>query len=222
MIRWNKGYWMIGLLLLTASLTGCSSEVATVKEVMDEIKTTNEADIKKLKLGLEDVILQVDSYNVTYKEVLFYIYQAKQDYEKKLSEQVWDVVLEDGDTLEEYAKQELLKQMTEVKIICLQANKEGISLTDEEKGQVKQNVTAFMDRVTESDKETYGLQEQTVEAVLQDNALAKKMYEKVAGQEKEEEKSDIFKKEYEKWSEGVELKMSVGLWKKIGIRTMTD
>lgn len=218
MIKWNKGYRVLGCCLLLAVLTGCGSKIATVQEVMDEIKTTGERKEGSLKLDFDDVILQVNSYNVTYREVLFYIYQAKSSYEKKLNEQIWDVVLESGDTLEEFAKQQLVKQITEIKIIGLKAAEDDVALTSEEKEKSKKEASAFLETLTEEEKEIYGMQEKTVESIYQENAIAAKIYDKIEGAS--EKKKGVFEKEYEKWSDDVEIKMSIGLWKKINIHSL--
>ena len=205
MARWSKGYRILGLFLILAVLTGCSSKTATVEEVMEEMKTTGEQIPEKLKLDFDDVILQVDSYNVTYREVLFYIYQAKHNYEKKLGDQVWDIVLESKDTFEEFTKQELLKQMTEVKIICLMAEEEGVSLTKEEEHKVKQAVASFLKTVTEEEKTMYGVEEGTLETIFKENAIASKLYDKVIATTKKEVKKITFEEQYAKRSENVEI-----------------
>lgn len=222
MARWSKGYRILGLFLILAVLTGCSSKTATVEEVMEEMKTTGEQIPEKLKLDFDDVILQVDSYNVTYREVLFYIYQAKHNYEKKLGDQVWDIVLESKDTFEEFTKQELLKQMTEVKIICLMAEEEGVSLTKEEEHKVKQAVASFLKTVTEEEKTMYGVEEGTLETIFKENAIASKLYDKVIATTKKEGKKITFEEQYAKRSENVEIKMSVELWKKISIHALAE
>lgn len=222
MARWSKGYRILGLFLILAVLTGCSSKTATVEEVMEEMKTTGEQIPEKLKLDFDDVILQVDSYNVTYREVLFYIYQAKHNYEKKLGDQVWDIVLESKDTFEEFTKQELLKQMTEVKIICLMAEEEGVSLTKEEEHKVKQAVASFLKTVTEEEKTMYGVEEGTLETIFKENAIASKLYDKVIAATKKEGKKITFEEQYAKRSENVEIKMSVELWKKISIHALAE
>lgn len=220
MIRWNKVYRGAGVLMLVIALCGCSGAKATVDEVMEEIKSTQVSEKDIAELELDDVILRVGERDVDYGDVLFYIYQAKQKYEKELTSSVWDVTMEDGDSFEEYAKKELLREMTEVEVICTEAQTEGVKLTEEEQAEAENKASTFLDSVTEEDKELYGFVEDRVKDIYVNHALANKMYHVVTSESDTSLKDKAFEDAYSKWSEDIEIHMSVELWKSIGIQTV--
>ena len=220
MRRWNKVYTGAGLLMLVAALCGCSGAKATVDEVMEEIKSIEMSEKDIAELELDDVILRVGVFDVDYGDVLFYIYQAKQKYEKELTSNVWNVTLEDGDSLEESAKKELLREMTEVAVICTEAKTEGIKLTEGEQAEAENNASAFLGSVTDEDKKLYGFVEDRVKDIYMDHALANKMYHVVTSESDTSLKDKAFEDAYSKWSEDIEIHMSVELWKSIGIQTV--
>lgn len=220
MIRCNKVYRGAGLLMLMVALSGCSGAKATVDEVMEEIKTTEVSEKHIADLQLDDVILRVGELDVDYGDVLFYIYQAKQKYEKKFTSSVWDVTLENGDSFEEYAKKELLREMTEVEVICTKACSSGVKLTEEEQAEAENKASAFLTTVTAEDKELYGFKEGRVKDIYRNHALVNKMYEFVVSEGHTSSKDKAFEDAYSKWSENIEIRMSVELWKSIGIKTV--
>lgn len=177
MKRHKKICSMIGLSLLLFTLGGCDSTKTTVEEVMEEMKTTEEGKPEDATLELEDVILQVGDTPVTYREVLFYIYQVKQRYEEQLSGAVWDVVLKDETSFEDFAKEEILRNLTEVKVIYEEAKRQEVQLTDAEKSEAENQATTFLNTVSEEEKETFGFTQEILNTIFIENALADKMYQ---------------------------------------------
>lgn len=192
MIRWSRICKGIGLSLLIFTLGGCAKETATVDEVMEEIKTTDRKDTEDTMLELDDVILQVGDASVTYREVLFYIYEAKAQYEEELGSEVWNVALEDGNSFEDYAKEELLREITEIKIIGEEAKNQQVSLTLGEAAQAENKAAAFLETLTDEVKEQYQFESELLKEIYMDHAIANKMYEKAA----EEAKIEIEEENY--------------------------
>lgn len=237
MMRWSRICKGIGLSLLIFTLGGCAKETATVNEVMEEIKTTEQKDTEDMTLGLDDIILQVGDTSVTYREVLFYIYKAKAQYEDELGSDVWDVALENGNSFEDYAKEELLREITEIKVIGQEAKKEDVTLTAEEEAQAENEAAAFLETVTDEEKEEYGFETELLKDIYMDHAIANKMYEKTVEdakvvenenvekstaekvkEAKEQQESEVFQEAYTKWSEEYSAKVSVKLWQEIQVK----
>lgn len=177
MIRWKR-HCRIAALMLLLTLGGCSSSKATVEEVMEDIKTTQHKE-QECSLAFDDVILQVGTSKVTYREVLFYVYQAKRNYEEKLDKEVWDVILKDGNSFEEYAKEEILREVTEMKVICEEAAEEEILLSDAEIMEAENKAAAFLQERTKEEKECFGFEEEGLQKIFMEHALADKMYQRV-------------------------------------------
>lgn len=179
MVKWSKICGVMILSLMLGTVGGCSKNTSTVSEVMEEIKTTEVSDTKDGKLEMDDVILQVGDQAVSYREVLFYVYQAKKNYEEELGSQVWDFALKGGNSFETYAKEELLRQLTEIHIICEQAKKEQVTLTDSENVAAVNNANQLLANATSEEIKQYGFTKESLEDIFKENAIAKKMYEKV-------------------------------------------
>lgn len=226
MVKWSKICGVLILSLMLGTMGGCRKDTSTVSEVVEEIKTTEVSDTKDDKLDMDDVILQVGDSAVSYREVLFYVYQAKRNYEDELGPQVWDVALKGGDSFESYAKEELLRQLTEMHIICEQAKKEQITLSDSENAEAENKADQLLADATSEEIEKYGFLKESLEDIFKENAIAKKMYEKVILSEEpnideatvEKSKSELFEDAYTEWSKQYSAEVSVKLWKKIGIK----
>lgn len=133
------------------------------------------ADQKK-GIQLDDVVLTVGKTEVTYRELLIYQLQIKNKYEPSLGADVWNFTIEDGKTFSDMAKEELLSEITKIKVVVQEAKKLGIALEDSEKDEVQTQVVEYLEKVTESDQKKYGITQDVVRHVLEDNYLADKVY----------------------------------------------
>lgn len=125
----------------------------------------------------ETVVMSVGDSSVTYEEVLFYIYYLKQQYEPSLGEGIWDCEFEEGKTFEEYAKEKIISQITELKIICQQAKSQNIELTDDEIQETQDLVAEYMQTIDNNLAQSFGITEELVKNVYKDNLLANKMFD---------------------------------------------
>lgn len=127
-------------------------------------------------LEFDTVVLKVGSEEVTYRELLVYLLQIKNKYEPSLGSDIWSYQVETGKTFEDMAKEELLSELTEIKIITQQAKELEIELEVDEMEEVKASVKSYLDKVTLEDQAKYGLTEEVVTRVLADNYLAEKVF----------------------------------------------
>ncbi len=179
--KWMKNRWMVlAALVMAGVLTGCSGNVTTsVEQAIDDIQNTKASSDGSIQM--DDVILKVGDESVTYREVLFYIYQAVNHFETNLDDDVWDIKLEDGITFNNYTKEGIMKELTELKIIGQEAAGEGISLSEDEMVDVRQQAKAFLSSISEKDKEIYGFEEGLLIKIYADHALANKMFDVTTG-----------------------------------------
>ena len=133
-----------------------------------------EEDTKEL--AFEDKVLQVGKIEVTYREVLVYLLQIKNKYEPNLGAGIWKQTIENGQSFEEIAKEEILSQITKIKIMVSQANELEIQLESDELDEISISVNRYLDKITKEDQEKYGITKEIVEQVLQENYLAEKMF----------------------------------------------
>lgn len=167
--------WRILVLVAMLALSGCSK---TKNDQEDKTKTTSIYETKDMKLDTN--VMAVGEEEVTLNEILFYVYQIKSAYDKSLFTKVWDFKWDEEKSVEGYAKDEILEEITQIKIICQQAKKQKCELTEEESNEAKVKAKEFVEALPEEAAE-YHLTESLVEKIYQEHALAKKMYDVVAG-----------------------------------------
>ncbi len=136
-------------------------------------------NIKELAEG---VLMVVGNESVTYEEAFAYIYMLKQQYEPAMGEDIWDFQVEEGVSFETYAKDRIVDELTQVKIICQQGARMDIELDEDELQEAKNMAERFMETVSEEDAAEYRLTEEMMAGIYEDHILAEKVYEIVANE----------------------------------------
>lgn len=170
MKKWKK-YLMLSLLVCLA-LTGCGKGK---EEKTDE--KTEEADVVK-----DAVFMAVGGETVYGKEAMSYLYLLKRQYETSLGEGVWSLGIEEGESFSDYAKEAAITNLTQLKIICQQAKKEGISLDEEELYEAGKTARELLEAASEEDREKFGLTEEILTGIYADNTLAAKFFDVTTGE----------------------------------------
>ena len=178
---WNK-YMISGVavLALTAMVTSCNSDKKpssspTATPAASSVASPGGSQAED-GLQLDDVVLTVGKDEVTYRELLIYQLQIKNKYEPSLGEDVWNFAVEEGKTFSDMAKDELLSEVTKIKVVVQQAAELDITLEDSEKEEVDAQVVQYMEKITAEDQKKYGITQDVVRHVLEDNYLADKVY----------------------------------------------
>ena len=153
----------IGLLmtLLSFSLTACGGAGG------------NNAENQQSKSAL----MIVGDENVTYEEAFAYIYMLKQQYETGMGEEIWDFQVGEGVSFQEYAKKQIIEEVTQLKIIAQEGEKLGIVLDEDEWIEAKNMASDFMKMVSEEDAKKYYLTEELMTNIYAEHILAEKVYE---------------------------------------------
>lgn len=147
------------------------SEISYYKVVTDE-----EEDNQNVTTG--ELMMMVGDTKVYYNEAMVYLKSAEQNYENEYSEDIWDVDLYgNGRTFDSLLKDEIIKQITELKIIKHQAEKLGIILSEEEQADAKAYAKEHYEGLAVKDIDQYFITEALLEKVYADNILANKVYE---------------------------------------------
>ena len=176
----KKSLFLLGIAGVFA-LTGCNGGGEQKESLQTEAKGADDkgknGNEKAGITGDDTVMMAVGEEAVTYGEVLFYIYQLKQKYESSLGEEVWKAEIEEGKTFGEYAREEIIDQLTELKIICARAAKEEVSLSAEEISQIEREAQEYINSISEEGKKEYHISLELVKKVYQENVLAGKMFD---------------------------------------------
>lgn len=109
-------------------------------------------------------------------EAKFFAKLSQYSYEASfgVSQEFWSYKFSGDITWEESVKQDVMKRILQTKILCDQANKDGIVLTEEEKELVKKQVKSFLE--DEHMVSVTGANETLLEKVYTENAIANKVY----------------------------------------------
>lgn len=152
---------------LTNKVSGISYYyVATDEDIQDENVSTGE------------LMMMVGDSRVYYNEAVIYLKSAMDNYENKYSEDIWDVdIYGDGRTFAQLLKDEIVKQISELKIIEDQAEKQGIILSEEEQTRARTYAKEHYAGLAVKDIDQYFITEELLKNVYEDNLLANKMFE---------------------------------------------
>lgn len=122
------------------------------------------------------------------KEAMYDIYTSEQQYNSMagLYEQIYgssfwtaENVDNKGNNGAQAVKKEIMQNMKQREILYMDAQKNGMSLSDEEKSKVEEELKTFRKGLSDKQKEMYGLDEDTVRTVLEKKALADKYKNKI-------------------------------------------
>lgn len=164
------------------------------------------------------MMMMVGDTKVYYNEAMAYLLAAMNNYEVNYGNGIWNAdVIGNGENFGKMIKDEVVKQITELKIIKAEAQKQNIALTEEEQADADSYAGQQYNSMKKEDKQLYLITPELMQQVYRDNALADKMFENltinvdtnVSDQEaKQITVQDIFIQNYNLDSEGKKVALS--------------
>ena len=151
--------------VLTVCLVLCS---ACGKQEIQEEKTS--------------VVYNFGGEDVSYGEYYIYAKTVEEDYRKSYGNGVWDLELKVDDekrTVRDITIEDIIEDINRVKILSSHAQDYSIALTDGEKAEAENKAESFYGGLTEKDIEDTELTKQIIYKVVEENILAKKVYDQV-------------------------------------------
>lgn len=116
---------------------------------------------------------------VTKGEVYIYIETVRERYEMQYGEDVWQTVLpdggEDGITMANLTREEVVNEILRVKTMVAHAEELGVALSEEEVQSMKEEADAFFEGLTDEQVQSMEITKEKAETVLTENALASKV-----------------------------------------------
>ncbi len=165
-----------------------------------------------------EMMLMVGDTKVYYNEAMVYLKSAQDKYESDYGNGIWDAdIIGNGETFGKMIKDEVIKQITELKIIRAEAEKKDITLSEEEQAEANSYALEHFNGITKEDKEHYLITQKLLEQVYSDNLLADKVFENQTinvdnnvsdEQAKQITVQDIFIQNYNLDSEGKKVPLS--------------
>ena len=159
--------------LIVGSLTACAGKK---DKKADDGKEKSKVKVEEGTLEEDSVVITVGSETVTYAQMLVYAYILRDMYNSSYGSSLWSYQLDEETTLEDYAREELVSMVTQIKVIGQQAKKQDVILSNDERTEIKGRAEEFFEKVSEKNREKYCMTLEVVEKTFQENALATKMF----------------------------------------------
>lgn len=165
------------MILALSVLTGCNNNVSS--------NTENSAGIEEKKVSYDttgdltnnSLIMTIGDVKVGYAETSVYMRELKDQYQTTFGNTIWSYDLGNGKTFADMAKEEVINQISQLKIIGLMAPELGIEITEEEKVKISANVKKYLSSVSDERKNQYGITEEVMMKSYSDNFLASKVFD---------------------------------------------
>ena len=140
-------------------------------KVQEEKKETGQANSGELMAMIGDI-------RIYYNEAMVYLKSAQENYEREYGNDIWEAdIFGNGETFGTMIKEEVMNQITELKIIGAEAAKEGITLSEEELADANAYAKEHFEGLTSEDISKYLITEELLRQVYADNLLAEKTFE---------------------------------------------
>lgn len=146
------------------------------------------------------------THTINYPEAMYDIYQAEampNMYSMYGMSFDWEDTNEDGDTYADTYKNQIMQGMKQREILYMCAQKNDITLTDDEKKTIKENVKSARENMTDNQKKMKGLDEKTLTTVMEKDKLGNKYKDSVIASLNIDEdalKKSVDKKSYRQYT----------------------
>lgn len=129
----------------------------------EETQNTGEPD--------DTFVLSVGGQRVYLEEINYHLYQLRDYYVEEYGEEPWEIMMEDGRTVKEYAKEQLLSELIETQILIDKAVDYGVELTEDETALYASEAQDYIDKIGQDIMEAFGITSDAVEKVFKENEI---------------------------------------------------
>lgn len=124
----------------------------------------------------KDEVFRIENMSCSLPELMVLLTNTQNQYESVYGEEIWQTDM-DGVTLEENVKETVLADLAQIKAMNLLAQRYKVELDEEEKQKVKEAAAAYFDSLNQTEKDSMGADEETIENLYLEYALAEKVYQ---------------------------------------------
>lgn len=128
------------------------------------------------------VVYEFGDSAVTYGEFFVYAKTIQEDYQKTYGEGIWSLELTTDDgtqSMRDVTIEDIISDINRVKVMVAQAQELGVTLSDEEKAEAKNQADTFYSGLTNKDIKLAELSEDIVVQIIEENMIAQKVYEEI-------------------------------------------
>lgn len=123
-----------------------------------------------------DEVFRIDKASCELPEIMVYLTNTKNQYEKTLGSQIWEASY-NGETLEENIKETVLARIARIKAMNLLAERYEITLTNEEHDNAASAAKLYFESLNDKERELLGVDEKLLCTMYEEYALSAKVYE---------------------------------------------
>ncbi|MBO5057095.1 MAG: peptidylprolyl isomerase [Eubacterium sp.] len=124
----------------------------------------------------KDEVFRIENMSCSLPELMVLLTNAQNQYENVYGEEIWQTDL-NGVTLEENVKETVLADLAQIKTMNLLAQRYGVELDEEERQKIKEAAEAYFTSLNQTEKDSMGADEETIENLYLEYALAEKVYQ---------------------------------------------
>ncbi len=158
--------------LETTDLNVGESQTDTGTSVEEQTGQNNETVPQSGESGGEVTVLTINGRSVSMEEINYYLYQQRDYFVREYGEEPWSIVMDDGRTVGEYAKEQLYNDIVRTQVLIGHAQDYGISLADEMNAQLADSAQEYVDGLGSEICQQFGLNTSAIAKVYQDQELA--------------------------------------------------
>ena len=131
----------------------------------------------------EDTVFSFAGEDVSFGEVFLYANSVIEDYDKTYGDAIWktdiSVTRDQSANMEDVTRKDIIEDIVHVKMLASKANEYKCALSEDETKNVDKEADAFYEELTDKQIEEMQLNYDMVHEVMQENALAKKVYDTI-------------------------------------------
>ncbi len=164
----RRGISLLLVILLTVALCGCG------KDKKKETKLPTSEGFTS------DILMRIGDTEVSYAEANVYLLSMREEVEALYGKEIWDLKFtRDNKTYAELMKERLLEKITYIKLVCYMADEFDVRLGADDFLNVNEYTQQYLSGITEATAKKYGITEELVRSIYNDNVLAEKIYQTV-------------------------------------------
>ena len=145
-------------------------------ESVQETATETESESLEGALEIGEVVLRVGDKVLTMEEMNYYLYSVRDYYVTLYGEEPWGQTMDDGRTVAEQAKDQLLNDRIETMLLVNHAADYDVELTAEMKAQYADSAHEYITALGSDICAQFGLKASAVAKVYSDNEIRNQVY----------------------------------------------
>ncbi|SEQ77897.1 SurA N-terminal domain-containing protein [Lachnospiraceae bacterium NE2001] len=133
-----------------------------------------------------NVVLTFAGENISLGEVYLYANTVIEDYESVYGNEIWstDISISRDATanMEDVTRRDIIDNIVHIKLLKKKAPEYKVALSDDEMNEVIRATDSFYEKLTDDQLEEMELDYDTVKKVMEENAIAKRVYDEIIGE----------------------------------------